>query len=130
MISAAQGLCFAVSSNLTAYIAGRIILYGRVKRAHIGLGAHTVNLSRRMIGFNRLKVATGLYVFERNSLAGINNREVIPGDIIVEFESKPVSSVDSLHKYLNEEVIGEKISLGVLRGGIKHTVTVIPGEIK
>jgi len=130
VISAAQGLCFAVSSNLAAYVVGQLILFGRVKRAQLGLGAHMVNLTRRMIGLNKLKTTTGLYVFEINPQKGINNSQIKEGDIIVEFEAKPVASIDNLHKYLNEDVIGNKILLGVLRGGIKQDVTVIPGEIK
>ena len=129
VISAAQGLCFAVSSNLAAYVVGQLILFGRVKRAQLGLGAHMVNLTRRMIGLNRLKTTTGVYVFEINPQKGINNSQIKEGDIIVEFEGKPVASIDNLHKYLNEDVIGNRISLGVLRGGIKKIITVIPGEI-
>ena len=129
VISAAQGLCFAVSSNLTAYVTGKLILFGKVKRAHIALAAHTVKLTKRMMGFNKLTSATGVYVFERNTVRGVNNSEIIVGDIIVEFESKPVASIDNLHKYLNEDVIGKRVSIGVLRGGIKHYVNVVPGEI-
>lgn len=130
VISAAQGLCFAVSSNLAAYVVGQLILFGRVKRAQLGLGAHMVNLTRRMIGLNKLKTTTGVYVFEINPQTGINNSQIKEGDIIVEFEGKPVASIDNLHKYLNEDVIGNRISLGVLRGGIKQIIAVIPGEIK
>jgi S1-C subfamily serine protease len=130
VISAAQGLCFAVSSNLAAYVVGQLILFGKVKRAQLGLGAHPVTLSKRMIGFNKLKTATGVYVFEISSEPGINNSEVKEGDIIVEFENNPVATIDNLHKYLNENVIGKKISLGILRGGKKQIITVIPGEIK
>lgn len=129
VISAAQGLCFAVSSNLTAYVTGQIILFGKVKRAHIALGAHTVKLTKRMMGFNKLTADTGIYVFERNTISGVNNSEILVGDIIVEFDSKPVASVDNLHKYMNEDVIGKKLSIGVLRGGIKHYVNIVPGEI-
>ena len=52
------------------------------------------------------------------------------GDIIVEFEGKPVATVDNLHKYLHEEVIGRKTALGILRGGRKEMITVIPGEMR
>jgi len=50
------------------------------------------------------------------------------GDIIVEFEGSPVATLDTLHKYLREEVIGRKINLGILRGGYRQVVMVVPGE--
>jgi S1-C subfamily serine protease len=48
----------------------------------------------------------------------------------VEFETKPVATVDNLHKYLNESVIGKKTSLGILREGRKQIISVVPGELK
>jgi S1-C subfamily serine protease len=119
VISSAQGLCFAVASNLAAYIAGQLIMHGRVKRAQLGVAAQPVNLTQRMIGANQLKTKTGVYVFEILPDANIYNNQLHVGDIIVEFEGKPVSTVDTLHKYLNEEVVGKKTSLSVLRGGRK-----------
>ena len=130
VVSAAQGLCFAVSSNLAAYVAGQLIMHGRVKRAQLGLAAQPVNLTQRMIGANQLTTRTGVYVFEILADANIYNNQLRIGDIIVEFEGKPVSTVDSLHKYLNEEAVGKRISLSVLRGGRKQLITVIPAESK
>jgi S1-C subfamily serine protease len=130
VIAAAQGLCFAVSSNLAAYIVGQLILNGRVKRAQLGIAAHSVNLTQRMIGANQLKSKTGVYVYEINNIPGTHNKEFTEGDIIVEFEGNAVASVDNLHKYLNESVIGKNISMGILRGGRKHIISAIPGELK
>jgi S1-C subfamily serine protease len=130
VISAAQGLCFAVSSNLAAYVVGQLIIHGRVKRAQLGVAAQPVNLTARMIGANQLKTKTGVYVFEILPDGNFYNTQLRLGDIIVEFEGKPVATVDSLHKYLNEDAVGKKISLGVLRGGRKEMLTVIPGEMK
>jgi len=130
VISSAQGLCFAVSSNLAAYIAGQLIMHGKVKRAQLGIAAQPVNLTPRMIHANQLKATTGVYVFEIIADADIYNRQLKIGDIIVEFDGKPISTVDNLHKYLTVEVIGQKVSLGILRGGRKESVIVIPAELK
>jgi S1-C subfamily serine protease len=130
VISAAQGLCFAVSSNLTAYIVGKLILNGKVKRAQLGIAAHPVILTQRMIEVNQLKTKTGVYVYEIIKRAEINNHELREGDIIVEFDGSPVGTVDNLHKYLNETVIMKRVSLTILRGGRKHIINVIPGELK
>jgi S1-C subfamily serine protease len=130
VISAAQGLCFAVSSNMAAYIAGQLILNGKVKRAQLNIAAHLINLTQRMIGVNQLKGKTGVYVYEINSAPDVNNSELREGDIIVEFEGNRVSTVDNLHKYLDESTIGKKVVLGILRGGRKYIISVVPGELK
>ncbi|MEX6690695.1 trypsin-like peptidase domain-containing protein [Danxiaibacter flavus] len=130
VISAAQGLCFAVSSNLAAFIAGKLIIHGEVKRAKLAIAAQPVNLTQRMIGANQLKTTTGVYIFEITPDANVNNQQLRIGDIIVEFEGKPVGSTDNLHKYLSEDVIGKRIELTVLRQGRKQSVVVIPGELR
>ena len=130
VIASAQGLCFAVASNLVATIAGQLIMHGRVKRAQLGIAAQMVNLTPRMIGANQLKTKTGVYVYEILPDINARNNELRLGDIIVEFEEHPVATVDNLHKHLNEKAIGKKTSLTVLRGGRRQMVTVIPGELK
>jgi S1-C subfamily serine protease len=63
-ITSAQGLCFAVSSNLAAFVAGKLIIDGRVKRAYLGIAGQVVNLTGRMVAANRLDKNTGVYVYE------------------------------------------------------------------
>ena len=130
VIAAAQGLCFAVSSNLATYVAGHLIMHGKVKRAHLGVAAQPVNLTQRMIGANQLKTKTGVYIFDIMADGNAYNSQLRIGDIIVEFEGKPVATVDNLHKYLNEGVIGKKTAISVLREGHKQVVPVVPAELK
>ncbi len=130
VVSSAQGLCFAVSSNLAAYVAGQLIIHGKVKRAQLGIAAQLVNLTPRMIAANQLKTKTGIYVFEIVADADVYNNQFKLADIIVEFNGLPVASVDQLHKYLHEHAIGKMSTIGVLRGGRIQTITAIPGELK
>ncbi len=130
VIAAAQGLCFAVSSNLTTYVAGQLIMHGKVKRAHLGVAAQPVDLTPRMIGANQLTTKTGVYIFDIMADGNAYNSQLRVGDIIVEFEGKPIATVDNLHKYLNEGVIGKKTALGILRGGHRQIAYVIPAELK
>lgn len=129
VIAGAQGLCFAVSSNLAATVTGQLILHGRVKRAQLGIAGQLVNLSARMIAANRLEITTGVYVFEIVADCPADNQELRNGDIIVAFDGVGVSSVDDLHRLLNEGAIGRKVVLDVLRGGRKQEVSVVPGEL-
>lgn len=130
VIASAQGLCFAISSNLAAQIAGQLILHGKIRRAQLGIAAQPVNLSSRMIAANKLSVQTGVYVFETVPDGNFYNSELHIGDIIIAFDDKPVASVDDLHLLLSDKQIGKRIKVDVLRGGRKIGVEVIPGEIK
>jgi len=129
VIPSAQGLCFAVSSNLTAHVAGKLIIEGRVKRAHLGIAGQLVNLTERMIIANKLSSKTGVYIFDKIADSPAYNNEIRIGDIIVEFNDKRVSSIDDLHKLLDEKVIGVKSEIAVLRGGRKTIIQIIPGEL-
>lgn len=129
-IASAQGLCFAVSSNLSSFIAGKIIMEGKVNRAYLGIAGQLVNLTERMVAVNKLQHKTGVYIFEKIADVNVYNNELRTGDIMVEFDSKPVGSVDDLHKLLKEDMIGVRKQIGVLRGGHKVLVNVIPGVMK
>jgi S1-C subfamily serine protease len=126
IISAAQGICFAVSSNLASYVAGQLIMKGAVRRAIIGIAGQTVALTPRMREYNRLKNRTGIYVFEVMKINAINHRKIQYGDIIVQFNGKAVESIDGLFKYLTEETIGMPAQIGLLREGILRQEVVVP----
>jgi S1-C subfamily serine protease len=129
-IPSAQGLCFAVSANLSSYIAGKLIIEGCVRRAQLGIAGQMVNLTERMVAVGKLGRHTGVYVFEKIADAAVNNGALRVGDIIVAFNGKPVGSTDDLHKYLTFETVGIRQTLTVLRGGLKEEASVVPGEMK
>jgi S1-C subfamily serine protease len=130
IISTAQGLCFAVSANLAAHVAGQLIMKGKVSRAYLGISGQPVNLTSRMQAANHLKNKTGIYVFEIQKVTGVDNSQLRNGDIIVGFNDEEVSTVDDLHKKLNENLIGKIVKLIVLRDGLGVPVYVTPGELR
>ena len=126
IISSAQGICFAVSSNLAGYIAGQIIMKGKVTRALIGIAGQTVRLSNRMREYNRLTNQTGVFVFEVMKINALNHRRIRYGDIIVKFNDKNVETIDSLFKHLTKETIGMPVQIGLLREGKLMTELIVP----
>ncbi len=130
VILPAQGICFAVSSNLAERVAGKLILHGRVRRGYLGIAGQIVNLTERIRQYNQLSYRTGVLItsVEPDGLAG--NESLRPDDIIVEFAGQPVGSVDDLHRLLTEETIGQKQSVTVLRQNFRREVFVTPGEIR
>lgn len=126
IISSAQGICFAVSSNLAGYIAGQIIMKGKVTRALIGIAGQTVQLSNRMREFNRITNKTGVFVFEVMKINALNHRRIRYGDIIVKFNDKTVETIDGLFKHLTAETIGVPVHIGLLREGKLMTELIVP----
>jgi len=130
VIRMAQGLCFAVSSNLAQYITSKLITDGKVKRAFLGIVGQTIRLSQRIIGYNKLERQTGVYITELVASGKTYNSELFSGDIIVDLNGKPVGTIDDLHKLLDESTIGQHLPMTILRKGIKNQIVVIPGEMK
>ena len=129
VILGAQGLCFAVSSSIAQFVTGKLIMEGKVRRGFIGISGQSIRLSQRIINYNSLKNTNGIYVAEVNHYKGLNNSLLAIGDIIVEFDGNTVSSVDDLHKLLDENTIGKKSELSVLRNGRKELIHISPAEL-
>ncbi|UFH51957.1 S1C family serine protease [Spirosoma sp. KNUC1025] len=130
VILPAQGICFAVSSNLAALVAGKLIMNGRVRRGYLGIAGQLINLTERIKQYNQLSVRTGVMIVsvEPDGIAG--NGELRQGDIIVGFNDQSVASVDDLHRLLTDDTIGRQIQLTILRENRKKGVMVTPGELK
>jgi S1-C subfamily serine protease len=125
----AQGICFAVAANLAKYIVGKLILEGRVQRGYLGISAQTVTLPPKWMEALQLNTKGGIAVQQVETDGPARHSGLQQGDIIIQFEGKPVDSLDALHKALNENTIGRNINLWVLRNGQLKNLQVVPGEV-
>jgi S1-C subfamily serine protease len=129
IILPAQGICFAIASNTAEFVAAWLIKEGRIRRSWIGVAGQDVPLHPRVVRFHKLAIQSGALVagFEPGSPAGrAGMRE---GDIIVGFNSEPISGIDDLHRRLVAAVIGVPARLTVLRHTEKLDLTVTPEEL-
>jgi len=130
VILPAQGLCFAVASDLAKYVVGKLILEGRVRRGFIGIGAQSVPLPPKWLNTLQLDTKGGIQIQSLESGGPAAQADLRAGDVIVQFEGKPMDSIDALHKALDERTIGRSVSLWVLRDGALKQVSVTPGELR
>jgi S1-C subfamily serine protease len=130
VILPAQGLCFAVASNLAKFVVGKLILEGRVRRGYIGIAAQTVPLPPKWTQTLELPTKGGIQIQSVEADGPANNSGLLAGDIIVQFEGRPIDSIDDLHKALDETTIGRKVNLWVLRSGSLKSIAVTPGEMR
>ena len=129
VINEAQGICFAIGAGTAEYIVGKLIMNGRVKRGYLGIAGQFMQIPLRVIHFNKLGSGSGVKVENLSKQRQIGNQALKRGDIIVEFNGAPVVSIDSLQRFLNEDTIGKKATLGILRKGHKKLIEVVPGEL-
>jgi|GEM_PF-194547 len=130
VILPAQGLCFAVASNLAKWVVGKLILEGKVRRGYLGISAQTIQLPAKWLTNLQLSTTGGIQILSVEADGPAGNSELQAGDILVQFEGKPVGSIDDLHKILGENSIGVPSNLWVVRNGGLKNLKVTPGELK
>lgn len=129
VILPAQGLCFAVSSNLAQFVVGKLILGGRVRRGFLGISAQTVPLPVKITDTLQLPTKGGILIQQVEPGGPAQQAGILSGDVMVQFEGKPVESIDDLHKTLDEQSIGRLCSAWVLRNGTLKKMDVMPKEM-
>ncbi len=128
VILPAQGICFAIAIDTAKYVAGWLIKDGKVRRSYIGVGGQTVPLHRRIIRFHRLPVESGLLVVSLEPGGAGTRAGLQEGDVIVEFDGKPISGIDSLHKVLTDTTIDRRCPVTLIRRTEKMVLDVFPTE--
>lgn len=126
VILPAQGICFAVAINTAKTVAGQLMRFGRVRRGRLGIGGQNVRLGADNKRRHGLSQEVGVLVTSVEESGPADRADLLPGDIIVGFDDKPVSGVDDLHRYLIDERIGVTSVLTVVRGAELRKLEVTP----
>jgi S1-C subfamily serine protease len=128
VILPAQGLCFAIPINTVKWVAGKLIQSGRIRRGLLGIGGQNVPVPRRVARLQGLPAARGVLVLSVEAGSPAARAGVRLRDILVAFDSKPVSGVDDLHRLLTEESIGKRTTLTVIRDLEPRELEVTPAD--
>jgi len=128
MILPAQGICFAIASNTTQFIAGWLVKEGRVRRSYVGIVGQTTPIHVRLRRHYQLTQGRGVLVagVEPGSparLAGLRE-----GDIIIAFKGQPMTGIDEMLRKLVGAEIGVPSVFTVLRQTEKLELRITPQE--
>lgn len=128
IIRPAQGLCFAIASNIVRFVASRLLRDGRIRRSYIGVAGENVPVPRLIARTYATGTSTGVRVatVEPGSPAAVSGLSV--GDLIVEFAGVPVTGIDALHRLLDEAHIGLATPCVVIRARERRQLVVVPAE--
>ena len=128
IISGAQGICFAVPVSTAQLVIPQLIRDGRVRRASIGVGGQSIQLSRRRVQLNHLVAPGAVLVTEVMPRSPAEFAGVRARDIIIGFAESVVGSIDDLQRLLTRERIDRATSITVLRDGMQVQLAIIPAE--
>ncbi len=128
IIAGGQGLSFAVPISTVVSVLPALLRDGRVRRGYLGVAGQDVPLLRRVTRFHRLSQATGVLVISLEQDGPARVAGVREGDIIVSFDTAPISSLDDLHRTLTEDRIGTFATMGLLRDQQRIDVSVRIGD--
>jgi S1-C subfamily serine protease len=128
IIKPAQGICFAVSSNMAQFVVTNLIQYGKVRRGFIGIAGQTLTLPPKLIETLERTATGAVQIIDIDQNTPAAQAGLLKGDLIVQLNGKPVDSIDTLHKLLDIDSIGKRMPIWVLRGGTQLLqMEVIPG---
>ena len=126
----AQGLCFAIPINTAKFVVTQLLKYGRIRRGYIGIAAQNAPIHRQIVRFYDLPSEKGVLVIgvEKNSPAQRAGLQL--GDVIIQLNAQPISTVDDLHKLFNEELINVQSTVTIIRHTEKINLPITPEESK
>jgi S1-C subfamily serine protease len=124
IITGAQGICFAVASNTASFVLGEIIRHGRVRRAHLGIGAGTIPLPRKIALRHGLNQSMGAVVTAIEPDGPADHAGLLTGDILLAIDGTSVSGADDLVRLLDADKIERTIPLDFLRRSDQRRVWV------
>ncbi len=128
VILPAQGICFAIAINSAKFVAGQLIKEGRIRRSFIGVAGQDVPLHRQIMRFHHLTEDSGILVVSIEPNSPAQRAGLREGDVILQYDSASVGSIDQLHRLLTVEQVGKTATLSVLRGTEKIQLDIVPEE--
>jgi S1-C subfamily serine protease len=125
---AGMGLGLAVPINEhTSGLIAKLMRDGRVRRAYIGVGAAPRPLPPKAVAALGRSAGIELIDIAPGSPAGAAG--LLPEDIVVAVNGRPIESVEELQRQLSAEAIGTPQSLTVVRSGELIELEVRPVEL-
>ncbi len=128
IILPAQGICFAIPSNIAKFVASSLMRDGRIRRGRLGLAGQNVDLKDDFVKSMKLSAGHGVLVVNVEKGGPAQQAGMEPGDVVIGLESQPVTNIDDLHKLLTEEMIGKPVTLTIVRRYEKKQLKVVPEE--
>jgi S1-C subfamily serine protease len=124
--AAIRGLGVVIPASIAWHTASTVLQHGSMKRGYLGIAGQAAPLSERQRGGHGRE--DGLLVVGVSAESPAAEAGVLVGDIVVEFDGRPVHSPEDLLNLLDGERIGRTVVLRLLRGVTVAELSLVVGE--
>jgi len=105
----------AIPVNKVKTIADRLMSGRAIRKAYLGIVANSVIIPREIADQTGLDQESGVMIFSVEQGSPARKAGLAMGDVIVQFNGKPVTSFYDLPRLLAEDVVGKETQLTIIR---------------
>lgn len=121
-----QGIGFAVPITIAQGVMNSILTTGKIQRGSLGMSFQDIDEAlATAFGLSDNK---GALVNEVNTDGPAEAAGLRHGDVVVEFDGKPINDALDLRRMIALMPVGNKVEVSFIRGGERRTVTVAIAE--
>jgi serine protease Do len=118
----------AIPSSTVSRITEQLLTSGRIAHGYLGVGTQPVALPEPLTEKLGLDNRAGLIVLSLAPRGPAEQAGLLVGDILIELAGRPLRDLDDLHATLSGDRIGERIRVGLVRGGERIESAITLGE--
>ena len=122
------GIGFAIPSSLAKPIIAQLIEFGKTRRGWLGVRIQSV--TDEIAESLGLEKAEGALIASITATGPAEVAGLQAGDVILEFDGKPINAMRTLPRAVAETSIGKKAKITYWRDGKKNEVNVEIGELE
>jgi S1-C subfamily serine protease len=123
-----SGRGIAVPINTVKSMLDQLKREGGVKRGYLGIVSDSIPIPQEIATLSSVNQDEGLIILSVEKDSPARKAGLTFGDVLVKFNSKPVTELHELGRYLREDVVGKTVPVQVLRGEKLTELTVTPKE--
>jgi serine protease Do len=124
---ASLGIGFAVPGNLAKPVIDQLAEYGETRRGWLGVGIQEVTAD---IALSLERPGTSGAMVIDVTKGGPADGQLQEGDIILEFDGKPIAKMRDLPRIVAETPVGKAVHVKILRAGAEEDVDITLGRLE
>ncbi len=118
----------SVPVNTVKTVVSKLMHDGKIKRAYLGITADQIRLPEDLASQAEIGQTGGLIVYGVSKDSAAKRAGLAIGDVIVKLDGKPVENLTELRGQLDDQAIGKRVKVAVLRGEKFTELTITPTE--